>query len=148
MARRYAITGTDTNTAGTTQMGVTSAATVRPAIYDIGISSVATPADQSSDYILKRYTAAGTSTGVTPNALDPANPASLAAGGVNHSVEPTYTANSELFRFAVNLRHTFRFICSPGGEFYAPATAANGLGLLANAVTSAFAALYTLHFEE
>jgi len=148
MARRYAITGTDTNTAGTTQIGITSAATIRPAIYDIMISSVATPADQSAEYHLKRYTVAGTSTAVTPVALDPANPVSLAAGGVNYSAEPTYTANSEMLRLAVNLRHTFRWIASPEGEIYAPATAANGLGWFANSVTSAFAALYTLHHIE
>jgi hypothetical protein len=149
MARRYAISGTDTNTASTTLIGLTSAATVRPKIYDFVVGSAATPADNAFEFQLKRYTAAGTSTSVTPQALDPGDPAALAAGGVNHSGEPTYTANAILFDTAVNQRATFRWVASPGGEIILPATAANGVGLFSTAVGgSAYTVLMTVHYEE
>lgn len=149
MARRYSVTGTDTNTAGTTQLGLTSAATVRPRVYDLVISSVATPADNAGEYFVQRYTAAGTSTAFTPVAIDPADPASLASAGTNHSVEPTYTAGAVLLRIATNQRATVRWVAAPGGELVLPATAANGVGLLSNAIGGAAVAMdYTLHFEE
>src|SRR3989337_2729161 len=108
MGRRYAIDGQDTNTAGTSILGLTSAATIRPSIYDLICGSDATPADNAAEYVLQRNTAAGTSTAFTPVALDPADPASLAAAGQNHSAEPTYTAAALLLNWAQNQRATFR----------------------------------------
>lgn len=149
MARRYSISGTDTNTASTTQLGLTSTAAIRPMICDIIISSVATPADNAGEYFLQRFTAAGTSTAVTPQALDPGDPAATATAGVNHSAEPTYTASAILLRIATNQRATFRWVAAPGFELKLPATAANGVGLLANAIGgSAVAMAYTILFEE
>src|SRR5687768_17766358 len=149
MARRYAISGTDTNTASTTQLGLTATTAVRPMIAEIVVSSVATPADNAGEYFLQRYTAAGTSTAVTPQALDSGDPASTATAGVNHSAEPTYTANAIMARFATNQRATYRWVAIPGYEPKAPATAANGFGLLANAVGGAAVAMaYTILFEE
>lgn len=131
MARRYSIDGQDTNTAATTILGLTSAATIRPGIYDLILGSDATPADMAAEYVLQRYTAAGTSTAVTPQALDPGDPASLAASttGEAHSAEPTYTANAILLQFPCNQRATFRWVAAPEGELILPATAANGVGL-------------------
>lgn len=147
--RRYGVTASDTNTAGTTQVGVTSTAAIRPAIYDILISSVATPADNAGDWQFQRHTAAGTSTGFTPVALDPGDPASTASAGFNHSVEPTYTANAVPLRVAVNQRNTLRWVARDGSELKMPATAANGLSLLSNAVGGAAVAyLYTILFSE
>jgi len=149
MARRYSASGTDTNTAATTMFGVTSAATIRPAIYELVIGSVASPADNAWEFILGRYTAAGTSTSFTPVALDPPDPASLASSGFNHSVEPTYTANAYLLRIAGNQRAAVRWVAAPGGELRMPATAANGIGCLSNAVGgSAVAMSFTTHWEE
>ena len=108
MAPRYSITGNATNIAAKTILGVTSAATVRPKIFDFVLGSDATPADNAGSYFLQRYTAAGTSTGVTPTALDPADPPSLSAAGKAHSVEPTYTAGLILLDWAQKQRATFR----------------------------------------
>jgi hypothetical protein len=118
-------------------------------IADIIISSVATVADNAGEYFLQRYTAAGTSTSVTPQALDSGDPAATATAGVNHSAEPTYTSNAVLLRLATNQRATFRWVAAPGYELKLPATAANGVGLLANAIAgSAIAMSYTILFEE
>lgn len=150
MARRYNIFGSDTNTATTTILGLTSAATVRPRIYDLLVSSDSTPADNAGNYSLKRYTVAGTSTAVTPVALDPADPAALASAGKAHTVEPTYTANADILGpFAVNQRPTFRWVAYPEGELVLPATAANGAGFLVNAIAgSTCNLLVSIHYSE
>ena len=129
MARRYAIDGQDTNTANTSILGLTSAATIRPRIYDLIFGSDATPADMAAKYVLQRHTAAGTSTAVTPTALDPADPAALASAGMAHTIEPTFTAGAILLHFALNQRATFRWVAVPGAELVLPATAANGATL-------------------
>jgi hypothetical protein len=149
MARRYSISGSDTNTAATTQLGLTSTAAIRPQIYDVLIGSVATPADNAWEFFLQRYTAAGTSTAVTPQALDPGDPAATATAGINHSAEPTYTANAIMLRPAGNQRASYRWVARERGEIILPATAANGIGTLANAVGGAAVAMsYTQHYEE
>lgn len=149
MARRYAAVGSDTNTAGTTVWSLTSATTIRPRIYEFLIGSVATPADNAWEFILGRTTAAGTSTAFTPIALDPADPAALAAAGFAHTVEPTYTANAQVLRIAGNQRAAVRWVAAPGGEIVLPATAANGIGCLSNAIGgSAVAMSFTVHWEE
>ena len=149
MARRYAGIGSDTNTAGTTVWSVTGATTIRPAIYEIDIGSVASPADNAWEFIAGRTTAAGTSTAFTPIALDPADPVALAAFGYAHTVEPTYTANASLLRLAGNQRAAVRWIAAPGGELKIPATSANGIGFLSNAIGgSAVAMSFTVHWEE
>ena len=149
MARRYAIDGQDTNTATTTILGLTSATTVRPRIYDMVVGSDATPADNAAEYVLQRYTAAGTSTAVTPQGLDPGDPAALASAGEAHSAEPTYTANAILLQWAQNQRATFRWVAAPMGEIVLPATAANGVGVQVIGIAgSAVNTNVTIHYEE
>lgn len=147
MARRYSIDGEDTNTANTTILELRSTTQIRPRVYDVLISSDATPADNAADYVLQRTTTAGTSTSVTPQALDPADPAAIATAGKAHSAEPTYTANAILLHLAVNMRATMRWCAVPQGELVLP-NAANGLGLLCTGVNSAYNMGATFHYEE
>jgi hypothetical protein len=115
----------------------------------LAIGSVATPADNAWEYFIQRYTAAGTSTSVTPQALDPGDPAALASAGQAHSAEPTYTANAVLLRVAGSQRTPFVWYAQPGWQFKMPATAANGLGVYSNAIGgSAVAMSFTIHYEE
>jgi len=150
MGRNYSVDVLDTNTVDITIGGLTSAATIRPHIYDFVIGSAATPGDQAASYHLERYTAAGTSTAVTPQALDPGDPASLLASttGENHSAEPTYTAAAIMANWTVNQRATFRWVAREGKEIVLPATAANGIGLITRVVTSAYTVRATFHEEE
>lgn len=134
MQRRYAINGNQTGVSGTgnadgTILGLTSATTIRPTIYFWEIGSGATPGDQAINVVWQRFTAAGTSTAVTPSALDPGDPASLATGGTNHTVAPTYTAGAILQSTSFNQQNTFKFETLPEYGMKCPATAANGLGL-------------------
>jgi len=151
MGRRYSISGQCVNTANTTILGLTSAATVRPKVYDLILGSDATPADNAAEYNLQRYTAAGTAGGaVTPQLFDPGDPASLASAGQGvYTAEPTYTANAIMLMWAQNQRATFRWVAAPGGEIILPAVAANGLGV--RVITVAGSAVNTnccIHYEE
>jgi hypothetical protein len=146
---RYSIDGQDTNTAATTILGLTGSAAVRPKIYDLTMGSDATPADNAAEYVLQRTTAAGTSTGVTPQPLDPLTSAAVTTAGEAHSAEPTYTANAILLQWAQNQRATYRWVAAPGGELIATATAANGIGLQVIGIAgSAVNMNVTIHFEE
>lgn len=148
---RYSIDGQDTNTAATTILGLTADATRprRMKIYDVVVGSDATPADNAAEYVLQRITAAGTATAVTPQALDPGDPASEQDAGEAHSAEPTYTANAIMLQWAQNQRATFRWVAAPGGEIVIPATAANGIGLQVIGIAgSAVNTNAVFHYEE
>ena len=146
---KYAIDGQDTNTAATTILGVDAGTTARRGkVYDLTLGSDATPADNAAEYALQRYTVDGTSTAVTPQALDPADAAALAEAGEAHSVEPTYTANGLLLQWGQNQRATYRWVAAPGGELVYPATADNGLGIQVITVTTAANVNAMMHFEE
>lgn len=149
MTRRYNTNGTAASGTNKTNITMVSAATIRPEIYDILLGAVATPADQAARFLAGRFTAAGTAgTSFTPVALEPADPASLAASGFAHSGEPTYTANANLLQISLNQRATFRWIAAPGSELRAPATAANGIGLYSLSSTSTQAYEGCLLFQE
>lgn len=149
MSRRYSIDGAQAvASAADSVLGLTSATTIRPAIYDVIFGSTATPADNALQWLLQRYTAAGTATAVTPQKLDPGDPAALAAAGENHTAEPTYTANEILLNIAANQRSTQRWVAAPGGELKAPASANNGIGV--QPVHSSFTGSVevTIHYAE
>lgn len=118
-------------------------------VYDILLGSDATPADQAASYELKRTTVVGTEgAGFTPNPLDLADGASTLDAGVSHSTEPTETASSELLRFSLNQRATFRWVAAPGSEIVIPATTAAGVNLVRRGSTAAYVVDATILFFE
>ena len=120
----------------------------RAKVYDLLIGSEATPADNGFLWQVQRCTAAGTSTAVTPQSLDPADTlASTIVCGENHSVDATRTANAFLLTLGLNQRASFRWVAAPGGELIIPATASNGLAIV-TLTSSAVAVSSTVHFEE
>ena len=105
-------------------------------VYDIIFGSEATPADAAVLWTFQRCSAAGTSTGVTPQNLDPASATTEYDAGENHTIEPTYTASAILGNFALNQRATFRWVAAPGGEWVMPATASNGFGIQTDTIST------------
>src|SRR5712691_839376 len=97
--------------------------------YPRALGSEAAAADNPFLYILQRCTAAGTSTAVTLQTLNPADAATEQDCGQNHTVEPTYTANQVLLDVPLNQRATFRWEVNPERALVSPATAANGIGI-------------------
>lgn len=138
-------------TASTTaSVGSVTADATRPRrfkLYDWVFGSEASPADNPFLWLIQRCTAAGTSTAVVPQPLDPADAATEMDAGENHTVEPTYTAAAILLHIPLNQRATFRWVAAPGGEIVAPATASNGIGVQ-TPTASAVAVTSQLHVEE
>ena len=151
MARRaFAATGEEgaVTSAYTTALSLAGAATVRPKIYDAMFSAGAAPADTVLVFALQRFSATPTVTGVTPVALDPAEPAATAIAGENASAEGTYTAATELLEFDMNQRATYRWVAAPEGELIIPATASNGIGGRVKAAAYTGPAKVLFHFAE
>jgi len=149
MPGKYSIDGNQAVASPTDSvLGLTSAATVKPRIYDTIIGSLATPADNAVQFLYQRYTASGTGTAVTPRALDPDDPAALAASEENHTVEPTYTSDEILLNIPLNQRATYRIPLVEKGELVCPKTADNGIGV--QPVHSSFTGdvTCTIHFQE
>lgn len=149
MGRRYSIDGAQAVASPTdTVLGITTTTAIRPALYDIIFGSNATPADNALQWLLQRSTAAGTSTAVTPQALDSGDPAATATAGENHTAEPTYTSNAILLNISANQRSTQRWVASPGGEIILPATANNGAGMQPVHASFTGEVQVTIHYEE
>lgn len=128
--RPYAISGTNAVANATKSLlGLISTAAIRPMIFEIIFGSTATPADNALEWQFQRFTVAGTSTAVTPQVLDPGDPAATATAGKIYTVEPTYTAGAIILDIPLNQRSTQRWVSSPRGELILPAVAANGLGV-------------------
>jgi hypothetical protein len=146
---RYAI---DLHRTGSTtaSLGSVTADATRPRRfkhYDLLVGSEASPADNPFLWSVQRCTAAGTSTAVVPQPLDPADATTEMDAGENHTIEPTYTAAAILLQIPLNQRATFRWVAAPGGELVAPATASNGLGII-SPTGSAVVVSAQLHVEE
>mgnify|MGYP001593113074 FL=1 len=129
MASRYAATAAQNVASATdTVCTLTAETTTRGYIYYFCVSSAATPADNTIEWIVQRVTTDGTGTAVAAALLDLAEAAELCDFTENHTVEPTYTAATEVFDNAVNQRMSLQFNSNPDGEFVLPATAAAGFG--------------------
>jgi len=125
--------------------------TSRARLYELIVASNATPADLSTDFVVQRTTAVGTEdAGFTPLPLDTDSSATCQSdfGCGAFSVEPTKTANSELLRFALNQRATFRWVAAPGGELIIPATQNNGACLNSESSGGTANHLCTMFFQE
>jgi hypothetical protein len=138
-------------TASTTlPVGTVGADATRPRrgkFYDLVFGSEASPADNPFLWTVQRCTALGTSTGVTPTALDSADAATESDAGENHTIDATQTANLILLAIALNQRATFRWVAAPGGELVYPATASNGLAIN-TPTSSAVAVTATVMYQE
>ena len=134
----YAVQGTQT-AAAKTALTIISAATIRPRIKSFTYSNIGTVSvDSGFEIHAKRFTAAGTTTGITPAAMDSGDPAATFTAGSNASAEPTYTASTLLKQLSVNPRSTYRWVAyEQAAEILLPATAANGVGFLLNALGGA-----------
>ena len=131
---RYAITGENATTATPfdTALSIIADAT-RPRRgklieFTVGADGSETAADVLMASAIGRITAEGTQTDVVPLPLDPADAATEMDAGANHTIEPTYTAASELLRIGRHMRATYRWVAAPGAELVWPAVASNGLG--------------------
>lgn len=126
---RFSVVGQRAAAATKTVVGITGATTVRPRVYEVVYGSEAAPADQAMYVSLRRSTAAGTSTSVTPQNFDSEGPSAVSTAGENHTAEPTYTSGADMLNFPINQQATFRWVVPVEEGIMVPNTASNGLGL-------------------
>lgn len=150
MARRYVVVGPSASGTGPkTAATIIAASTVRIKLYDIAVGSSTTPADQTFQFTVGRFTAVGTAaSNPTPLPLDPNEAAALSTVGITHSAEPTYTAGGSLLDLSINQRASFRWVAAPGSELMAPASANNGLGIVNTLASAALVLRVTGMYEE
>lgn len=143
-----------TRTLNTAQsLGSMTADATRPRRMKLFFFTIGCEGDPSNGaqitFRIRRCTTAGTSTAVTPQAMDPADAATESDVGENHSAEPTYTANSEQLTVPWNQRATYAWYATPGKEIVTPATASNGLGIETPAISTGTPVLRaTIQYEE
>jgi hypothetical protein len=148
--RGYSAYGvSESGTATKTAVAIIGSTTARPALYDIIVGSLTTPADVAIRAAASRFTAVGTAgSAFTPVALDSGDVASVTTAGVTHSAEPTYTATQDLVAIPFNQRATFRWVAAPGYELKGPASANNGIGVRLVSAGSAAVLTAGVHFFE
>ncbi|MEE9366730.1 MAG: hypothetical protein V3W44_08595 [Dehalococcoidales bacterium] len=113
------------------------ATTIRAKISEFTVSARGAPVDDSIRSVLQRWTTSAGTAGaaVTPIPADFDAPASITTAGENHSGEPTYTSNEDLWNHNVHVRATHRYVAPPGREIMLPAVATTGVGMQQLALT-------------
>lgn len=117
-------------------------------VYDLIFGSEQTPADQVFLFEINRSTTVATGTGVTPNALDPADTAAVTITRENLTVQGTNTAGAIPLAVPLNQRATFRWVAAPGSEIVVAATANFGLHVNTPTASGTPAATVTVLIEE
>mgnify|MGYP001571009458 CR=1 FL=1 len=147
---RYAASGTQTAVGaspGKTALVVLASALTRAKIHHFALSVGGTPvADNILEWLIRRVTADGTGTAVTPTLLDPGAPVAQLTARQGYSAEPTF--GTTLFDLAVHQRSIYQWNATPGGELVLPATAGAGIGLTPVHASYAGAAGSVAHWSE
>jgi hypothetical protein len=108
----------------------------RAKIYDVLFGTLGTPADQTYEFDISKQTAAGTSTALTPVALDSADSsAASTVGSGNFTAEGTITASSSVLYVGINQRASYRWVSAPGSEIVVPVTNVAGFALRTRSVS-------------
>jgi hypothetical protein len=133
-----------------TMLELASAATGRGQIYELEVGADGAPnaTDCQIVYEVQRLTVTGTGVASTPTPLNPADAAARTTTKINHTIEPTITANSCILALALNQRASQRWIAAPGSELIWPNTSANGLTCGALSPTYAAPVLMTALFDD
>jgi hypothetical protein len=141
---------TNLTTTMKTIIELASAATGRGQIYEIEVGADGPPnaTDCQIVYDVSRLTVTGTGVASTPNPLNPADAASRTTCKINHTIEPTVTANSSVLALVLNQRASQRWIAAPGSELIWPNTSANGLVSRALSPTYASPVLITALYDD
>jgi len=150
MGALYNTVSSATNTTSTTtpMWTATTGGTKRMGLVGLTIGTDIAPADQASDFVLRRTSARGTSSGTfTPIQLDLADGAALFTFDISWSVAPTITAASDQQPIPVNQR-ALAILNFGGRGILVPITAGAGLALMAVATTAAAAYRFGTTWEE
>lgn len=98
-------------------------------LFMLVLSSAATPADNSIEWLVQKTSTAGTSTAVTPTDVDDASNTAVAVAGQTFTVEPTVVSNTILLDIGLNQRSPYTLMLGPGYEWPVANTASRGLSV-------------------
>ena len=115
-------------------------------IYDVVIGSAATPADQATNFVIARFTSAGTGAALTTGLLDQFSVTATASGRAMLTTEPETLTS--LMIISLNQRATFRWVASPGGELASRASPTTGLELRSQTATASYLVAATILWTE
>lgn len=147
---KYLTQGLIATAATKTPLQVIGSATIQPRVCGFSLSTTGTPTtDQGVDVQLRRSTADGTGTAVTPATTGSPQPASTSTSKSNYSAEPTYSTGS-LMDIAFNPRATFQWAAyDRDSELCALVASGAGVGLqIIGAGGSAGNVLANMLFDE
>lgn len=148
---RYFATGTITAVTaspGDTALAIIGNTLTRGRIFYYALSCAGTPvADNMIDWYVRRLTADGTGTSLTPGLEDAAAPVAQLTAKQNYTVEPTY-ATVPIHELAVHQRSLAQWNAAPRGELVIPASAAAGIGFTPIHASYASTATAVAHWEE
>lgn len=142
------------STAFKTQLELSAAtATLRRAFiyeFDVGADAVPNATDCAIVWDITAQTSIGTGTAGVVTTQDQADAASGTVATINHTSEPTTTANGSRWALAANQRASYRWVVNPGGpgELVVPATNVTGLGIRAKSTTYTGTAVVSAMFRE
>ncbi len=124
--------------------------THRGAIYYMAFSASASMADQVQAVEVQRTTVGGTGLAVdeNPAPADSDAPAALLQFEEDHSVEPTFTTDTELWENDVHVRALAQVQLQPDGHLMIPASADGGIAARSFSTNYAAAARATFHYHE
>lgn len=150
---RYGITGLQTAveaSPGETILALFAPGTTRRgSIYYMAFGAGGSMADQLQRVQVQRITALGTEgAGVTPAPLDPDETAAILDAAEDHSVEPTFTAATELWDEPVHVRATPQVQLQPDSHLMIPATTNAGLAARSFSANYTGGANATFHYVE
>lgn len=149
MGRQYFSTG---SAALLTSPGITIGELVgnteRAWVKRLDLDSTDSPADQWFRVKVLRATGLGTAGFGNVNPLNPTDPAAALFYEVTFTIEPTYTANSELLDLAFNMKCVFTWKARPGGEFVRPGTVNAGIGVRGTAQNNSVVLAAAMTWEE
>jgi hypothetical protein len=117
-------------------------------VHEFVFGTDGTPADNAMTWDVSRSTTIGTGVAGVVVALDAADSAFLGTATINHTVEPTVTANSSAWAAGMNQRATHRWVAYPGQELVIPATTLNGLAFRAKSPGYTGTAVTQVEFVE
>ncbi len=112
-----------------TPLSIIGSASIQPRLMAFTLSTSGTPStDQGVNVRLRRFTADGTGTAVTPAVTSSPQPASTSTSKSDYTVEPTYAAGF-LYDVAFNPRATFQWAAyTQDAEICSLVAAGAGLG--------------------
>ncbi len=130
MGERYAAVGTVTpvTAAPDSMLALNGVALTRGRIYDLGFGSTGTPADNATQWKVRRsITDVAVGAAVVETPLDSDGPASQIIAISDVTTEPTYT--DEIIDIGLNQRASWRWVAAPEGEIIVPANAVSAIGI-------------------